>query len=1024
VQIVRSSVERTRFFLLFVGALAGFSIGAVDAEAQGTTTFQVTNLLDSGPGSLREAITDANASNAGTKFITFAVVDNGIINLASDLPEIVVDGVTINGATAVNLSVVAGGLTTRIFDLGIDTNTTTVRDIGLDGAPLQIGSGASLSLDVSADQQFDDVITDAEIGDAGHLIKEGDATLTLRGANDYSGGTLVRAGTLRGDTTSLQGDIAVDSGGVVAFDQSNDDVYTDAITGQGAVQKTGTGEVEFTGGNTYAGGTTISAGSLRGDVGSLQGNIAVESGGAVIFDQGTAATYAGNLTGAGGFTKEGAGTLTLSGTNTISGPSSLDGGALYGSFASIPRNLTTAGGTSVTFDHDTDGTYSGSLKGVGAFNKLGTGTLTLSGTNTISGQADLAAGALRGGFAGIPVKLSTAAGTSVTFNHTNNGTYAGIITGLADVTKAGNGTLTLSGANTFTGLTSITGGRLFVNDSLAGGVDVGANTVLGGTGSIGGPVTVSGTVAPGNSIGELTVGSIVFAPGSVFEVEVNDLGAGAGESDRLIVLGNADIAGASVLVSPGAGNYLVPVNVEILSTGVDLTTEFESFGPDFAFLDITPDYTDLRSVMLTIARNTAGLGQYAQTPNQSTIAAVLEAARIDPNAKYSEDIETVFQSLDVLTVNQVPGALDAMTGETLTQFATSRLATAQRFGRSLDARIREYQWDTKGAIITAGSGEARHLSADSAGAASSPILGVAMLGVGPMGAPRVGTTAIKDPLLRIWIDGSGIYGDVDGNSNESAFDYTIWGGSLGADVQLAEHWVLGLAGGYANTDIDFSSRPGEGDLDTYQGALYAGYVDPRFHVGVSGRYAYNDMDGKRDIAYGLNRTAKADLDGNDFGARFESGLNLVDIGGFVLQPTAAVDYNRLDQDGYTESGAGSLNLAVEDNDLDSLVLGVGMRVHGTWKVDDNLWIVPELHGRWLHEFLDTDRLIEARLVSGPVGGSAFQIQGVELPRDSGSVGVAWNVITQSAWSIIGSYDAILNEDLVQHVGSITLSFEW
>jgi uncharacterized protein with beta-barrel porin domain len=429
--------------------------------------------------------------------------------------------------------------------------------------------------------------------------------------------------------------------------------------------------------------------------------------------------------------------------------------------------------------------------------------------------------------------------------------------------------------------------------------------------------------------------------------------------------------------------------------------------------------------MLTIERNDAGLGQYAQTPNQSTIAVALEEAA-DAADDPEDDILTVFEALSVLTVKQVPGALDAMTGETLTQFATSRLATAQRFGRVLDARIREYQWDTKGAIITAGAevGEASHLSADSVGTGSSPILGVAMLGVGPLGAPRIGTTGIKDPLLRTWFAGSGIFGDVDGNSNESAFDYTIWGGSLGADVQLADHWVLGLAGGYANTDIDFSSRPGEGELDTYQGALYAGYVDPRFHVGVSGRYAYNDMDGKREIAYGLNRTAKADLDGNDFGARFESGLNLVNIGGFILQPTAAVDYTRLDQDGYTENGAGSLNLAVEDNDLDSLVLGVGMRVHGTWKVDENLWIVPELHGRWLHEFLDTDRLTEARLVSAPIGASAFQIQGVELPRDSGSVGVAWNVITESAWSIIGSYDAILNEDLVQHVGSITLNFEW
>jgi uncharacterized protein with beta-barrel porin domain len=101
-----------------------------------------------------------------------------------------------------------------------------------------------------------------------------------------------------------------------------------------------------------------------------------------------------------------------------------------------------------------------------------------------------------------------------------------------------------------------------------------------------------------------------------------------------------------------------------------------------------------------------------------------------------------------------------------------------------------------------------------------------------------------------------------------------------------------------------------------------------------------------------------------------------------------------------------------------------LRVSGRWAIAPDLWIVPELRGRWLHEFLDTDRLIEARLVSAALGTSAFQIQGVELPRDSGSVGITWSVITDSAWSLAASYDAILNEDLMQHIGSIALNFEW
>jgi outer membrane autotransporter protein len=530
---------------------------------------------------------------------------------------------------------------------------------------------------------------------------------------------------------------------------------------------------------------------------------------------------------------------------------------------------------------------------------------------------------------------------------------------------------------------------------------------------------VGGTVAPGNSIGDLSVDWITFESGSVFEVEVDE----SGMADKLIVAGTADLAGGSVVVDPGAGSYVAPVTVTIVQGG-NLLSDFASYGPDFCFLEITPN-PNATSIELTIEGNAADLGHCAKTPNQKTIAVALQDARDNGNADYSEDIATVFESLRVLTVDEGPAAFDSMTGETLTQFATARLATAQRFGRSLDARIRDHQWGSNGAFITASTGarEASDLSADSIRPESSPVLGVAMLGVGPMGAPTVESDGRSDSWIRTWIDGSGIYGDVDGNANESGFDYTIWGGSLGTDVLLAEHWVLGLAGGYANTDLDFSSRSGDGEIDTYQGALYAGYVDPRFHIGVSGRYAYNDMEGEREISF-INREAKADLDGHDYGARFESGVNLLDIGGIVLQPTTTLNYTHLTQDDVTETGANSLNLALEDYDLDSLVLGVGMRVRGRWKIEQDLWMVPELHGRWLHEFLDTDRIIDARLVSAPLDASAFQIQGVELPRDSGSVGVAWSVITDSAWAVTASYDAILNEDLVQHVGSLALHIEW
>jgi fibronectin-binding autotransporter adhesin len=1012
VQILRSFVGRIQFVLVFVGVCVGFAISAADAQVQ---PFTVNNVNDAGPDSLRTGIKDANAPDLSTNTINFEEGLNGTINLQSNLDPIT-DSVTIDGSVAPDVTVDGTG---RDYIFQIDTGTTTLKALTLQGAPLIIGSGATLAFGGSAEQEFDGDIT----GD-GKLVKQDDAKLTLRGMNTYSGETLVSAGALIGDTNSLQGKIT--NNAIVEFNQDagDDGEYSGVMTGSGAVQKTGADEVHFTGANTYKGGTTISAGSLRGDTGSLQGDIAVEKNGKVIFDDAVDATYAGNLSGEGGFTKEGAGTLTLSGANTISGESSLDAGALLGDFASIPRKLSSEASTLVTFEHDNNGTYSGAITGMGAVTKSGTGTLTLSGSNTYEGVTTVSAGTLRANPVNLPntVSSSIVNNSELIFDVSGTSTYNGAISGTGNLTKTGSGTVNLAGDHTFTGLMSITSGRLDVDGSLATGVEVGSSAVLGGTGSIGGHTTVDGTVAPGNSIGELNVDWITFASGSVFEVEVDEE---SGKADKLIVTGTADLAEGSVVVVPGAGSYATPVTVTIVQGG-NLLSDFASYGPDFCFLDITPT-PNATSILLTIQGNTADLGQCAQTPNQKTIAAALEDAQDEGDPAYSEDLAAVFESLGVLTVDQGPAAFDSMTGESLTQFATARLATAQRFGRSLDARIRDHQWGSNGAFITAstGAGEASHLSTDLMRPESSPVFGVAMLGVGPMGAPTVESDGKSDSWIRTWIDGSGIYGDVDGNANESGFDYTIWGGSLGTDVLLAEHWVLGLAGGYANTDLDFSSRSGDGEVDTYQGALYAGYVDPRFHVGVSGRYAYNDMEGKREIRFGdINRKASADLDGHDYGARFESGVNLLDIGGIVLQPTTTLNYNHLTQDDVTESGADSLNLALEDYDLDSLVLSVGMRVRGRWKMGQDLWIVPELHGRWLHEFLDTDRLIEARLVSAPVGASAFQIQGAELPRDSGSVGLAWSVITDSAWSIIGSYDVILNEDLVQHIGSLALNFEW
>jgi autotransporter-associated beta strand protein len=122
--------------------------------------------------------------------------------------------------------------------------------------------------------------------------------------------------------------------------------------------------------------------------------------------------------------------------------------------------------------------------------KAGPGTLTLTGTNGYSGGTTIAAGTLQVGNGGT---TGTITGNVVNngvlaFNRSTDLSFDGIISGTGSLTKAGAGTLTLSGSNSYTGPTTINGGMLSISSLADGGQNSGigassndaANLVLNG----------------------------------------------------------------------------------------------------------------------------------------------------------------------------------------------------------------------------------------------------------------------------------------------------------------------------------------------------------------------------------------------------------------------------------------------------------------------------------------------------------------------------------------------------------------
>lgn len=364
----------------------------------------------------------------------------------------------------------------------------------------------------------------------GTTVTEGTLVLANASALGSVGATNVAGGTLDVGTTAVvtTGNLVLDSGAIVGSTGSltaasytlRDGAVSAVLAGAGAVTKETGGTVTLSGVNTFTGGITVNAGTLVGAAADTlgAGAVALNAGGTLRLTHALAAGKAGvNLAG---------GTLTF-GTLT---EATL--GAIAGTSDVTLTNDNAAGVALSIGGNNASTSYSGVLSGAGSLTKIGSGELTLANVNTYAGDTTVTAGTLTLGISNAlgsgAVKVNggtlNIGALAVTVNSLilDGGAIAGS-TGTLDagaydlrsgtvgveliggtVTKSGDGDITLSLANTYTGGTVVTGGRLVVG--AVGALSNGPVTVTGGTLDIGafsmsgmGTLTVDGGTVTGTS---------------------------------------------------------------------------------------------------------------------------------------------------------------------------------------------------------------------------------------------------------------------------------------------------------------------------------------------------------------------------------------------------------------------------------------------------------------------------------------------------------------------------------------------
>jgi hypothetical protein len=132
------------------------------------------------------------------------------------------------------------------------------------------------------------------------------------------------------------------------------------------------------------------------------------------------------------------------------------------------------------------------------------------------------------------------------------------------LTLGGNGRLTLSGSNSYTGPTAVNTGTLAVNGIIGSGtVSVAAAAWLQGTGTIGGAVNVQGTLSPGTSPGVITLGSLTLGGSSTSLIEITGTVRGSGYDGVNITGTSSSLAYAGAL-SLSFGNVSAFANDTVL----------------------------------------------------------------------------------------------------------------------------------------------------------------------------------------------------------------------------------------------------------------------------------------------------------------------------------------------------------------------------------------------------------------------------------------------------------------------------